>query len=270
MNKKWNTQDVETLKNLYNSNVSMKDISKVLNRSYIAVRSKAVELKLSTPGFRKRKYNANHKFFKKIDSIEKAYIFGLWCSDGCISDGRFDIAQHKQDEYILAKIKDLIEYDGPLKKNGPANMRLSIASKEICEDIKSLGGMERKSVVMPFPNVPEEYYFDFIRGYCDGDGSVWCKKPKDRKNHYLYFKIIGGFTLLSDIQKYMLERHNLCLNLRIINKNNNFSILDATGKKARQFLDLMYKSVNNKKTILFLSRKYEQYLKDLDNRRKDQ
>lgn len=268
MNKKWNTEEIEILKNLYNSNVSMKDISKALNRTYIAVRSKAVELKLSTPGFMKRKYNANHQFFKKIDSIEKAYIFGLWCADGCISEGRFDIAQHSEDQYLLAEIKKLFDYTGPLKRNGLNNMRLSIASKQICEDLKSLGGMERKSVVMPFPDVPEEYYFDFIRGYCDGDGSVWYKKPKDKKNHYLYFKIIGGYNFLSHIQKYALETYNLSLNLRIIDKNNNFSIFDATGKKAQQFLDLMYKSVNDKKTNLFLKRKYEQYLKDLDIRKK--
>lgn len=267
---KWTIEETEKLKTLYNSNVSMKDISKALNRTYIAVRSKAVELKLSTYGFVKRKYNANHEYFKKIDSIEKAYIFGLWCADGCISDGRFDIAQHSKDEYLLMEIKKLLEYTGPLKKNGPHNMRLTISSKEICQDIKNLGGMERKSVVMPFPSVPEVYYLDFIRGYCDGDGSVWYKKPKDKKNHYLYCKIIGGHILLSHIQKYILENYNLLLNLRTIDQNNNFSILDANGKKAQQFLDLMYKSVNDKKTNLFLTRKYEQYLKDLDNRRKQE
>lgn len=270
MNNKWTIEEINILKKLYNSNTTMKEISVILNRTYLSVRSKAVELKLSTPGKIKKKYSVNDSYFEKIDTIEKAYIFGLWCSDGCISQNRFDIAQHSDDEYILNKIKNIFSYTGPLKKNGPHNVRLSINNKKICEDIKNLGGMERKSVVMPFPKVPEEYYFDFIRGYCDGDGSVWYKKPKDRKNHYLFFKIIGGLELLQHIKNYILKNFNIDLPLRIINKSNNFSILSATGKKARKFLDLMYENVNNQKTQLFLQRKYVNYMKDVDSSKKIQ
>lgn len=36
----------------------------------------------------------------------------------------------------------------------------------------SLGGTERKSLVMTFPAVPKKYLPDFIRGYFDGNGCV--------------------------------------------------------------------------------------------------
>ena len=37
----------------------------------------------------------------------------------------------------------------------------------------NLGGKEKKSLDCHFPKVPNEYLRDFIRGYFDGDGSVW-------------------------------------------------------------------------------------------------
>jgi hypothetical protein len=266
MNSRWTTEEIETLKKLYNSSTSMKEISSILNRTYLSVRSKAVELRLSKPGKIKRKHSVDDSYFEKIDTIEKAYIFGLWCSDGCISEkNRFDISQHSQDEYILLKIKDILKYTGPLRNNGPLNKRLTISSTKICEDIKNLGGMERKSIVMPFPNIPKEYYFDFIRGYCDGDGSVLYRKPKNRNKYYLFFQIIGGFEFLQHIKKYVMDEFNLDISLRIIKKHNNFSILSATGKKARKFLDLMYQNVNEQKADLFIERKYRKYKKDVDN-----
>ena len=40
------------------------------------------------------------------------------------------------------------------------------------EDLRRLGLTERKSLTMHFPDVPEEYLWDFIRGCWDGDGSI--------------------------------------------------------------------------------------------------
>ena len=44
-----------------------------------------------------------------------AYIFGFWCADGCIYNGRcFDITLHKKDKYILKKIAEEFKYEGPI------------------------------------------------------------------------------------------------------------------------------------------------------------
>lgn len=261
MIRKWTQQEEQKLQKLYNSDISMLEIAAILNRTYIAVRSKAVEMRLATKGKIKKRYSVNEDYFTNIDSIEKAYIFGFWCADGCIHENRFDIAQHVKDEYILLNIKEKLEYTGPLKSNGEKGRRLTISSKPLCDSIKNHGGMERKSIVMPMPKIPEKFYFDFLRGYIDGDGTI--RKQTHHRNKelfYLCFQLIGGINLLSDVQRSIKEKHEIDLSLRIINKENGFSRISAQGKKAFKFLDLIYENVNSQKTDLFLKRKYNIYL----------
>jgi intein/homing endonuclease len=48
----------------------------------------------------------------------------------------------------------------------------------IYNDIIALGGKERKSLDMDFPEIPKEFLPDFIRGYFDGDGCIMQLKNK--------------------------------------------------------------------------------------------
>ena len=120
-----------------------------------------------------RKYNINKDYFKAW-SRNMAYIFGFWCADGCIYNGRiFDITIHKKDKYILKKIAEELEYQGNLYDSVDRQVvRINFSCKEIYDDILNLGGCERKSNVSKFPNIPTEYLPDFIRGYFDGDGCI--------------------------------------------------------------------------------------------------
>jgi hypothetical protein len=43
---------------------------------------------------------------------------------------------------------------------------------EMIADLRRLGLIERKSLTMRFPDVPEEFLRDFVRGCWDGDGSL--------------------------------------------------------------------------------------------------
>lgn len=120
-----------------------------------------------------RKYHINQDFFKTWSS-NMAYILGLWFADGCIYGGKmFDITLHKKDKYILKKIATLLEYEGNLYDYVDRQAsRINFSCKVIYDDIVALGGVENKSLVCEFPNVPKEFLNDFIRGYFDGDGSV--------------------------------------------------------------------------------------------------
>lgn len=124
-----------------------------------------------------RKYNINKDYFKTW-SHNMAYIFGFWCADGCIYNGRiFDITIHKKDKYILKKIAEELEYEGNLYDSVDRQaVRINFSCKEIYDDIVNLGGCERKSNVLKFPDVPTEYLPDFIRGYFDGDGCIMTLK----------------------------------------------------------------------------------------------
>jgi hypothetical protein len=103
-----------------------------------------------------------------------AYVLGLWFADGCIYGGKmFDITLHNKDKYILKRIAELLEYEGNIQDCVDKQAaRINFSCVVIYKDIIALGGTENKSMTIQFPNVPEEYLPDFIRGYFDGDGSV--------------------------------------------------------------------------------------------------
>ena len=126
-----------------------------------------------------RKYNINQEYFKTW-SNNMAYILGFWYADGCIYGGKmFDITLHKKDKYIIKKIAQELDYQGPILDYVDRQAcRINFSCKVIYNDLIALGGSERKSKILQFPNIPIEFLPDFIRGYFDGDGSVYNVKGK--------------------------------------------------------------------------------------------
>lgn len=110
-----------------------------------------------------------------------AYILGFTIADGCIVN-KYNLTYHIhiKDITILEFIAEqlhtnssirLYEYvgnDGILRKSGT----LSICSKAIIESLYVLNVHPSKTGNEIFPNIPEEYLVDFLRGYFDGDGCI--------------------------------------------------------------------------------------------------
>lgn len=120
-----------------------------------------------------RKYYINQDYFKTW-SRNMAYILGLWFADGCIYGGKmFDITLHNKDKYMLEKIAKEFNFEGKIYNYIDRNAsRLNFSCVSMYKDLIALGGKENKSLTINFPNIPEKYLSDFIRGYFDGDGSI--------------------------------------------------------------------------------------------------
>ncbi len=103
-----------------------------------------------------------------------AYMLGFWFADGCIYKGRlFDITVHKKDKYIIKQFAKELNYKGSILDYVDRQaVRLNFSCAVIYNDIVALGGTERKDLTIQFPNVPDKYLNDFIRGYFDGNGSA--------------------------------------------------------------------------------------------------
>ncbi len=126
-----------------------------------------------------RKWRINEDYFKTW-TRNMAYMLGFWFADGCIYGGKmFDITIHRKDKYLIKRFAEELEYEGPIIDFVDKQAaRLNFSCVVIYRDIIELGGSERKSLTCQFPHVPKEYLPDFIRGYFDGDGSVWDVKGK--------------------------------------------------------------------------------------------
>jgi len=152
-----------------------------------------------------RKYDANHNFFKTW-SHDMAYILGFWWADGWIYKDKFCISQGKPRKYILQKILRVMRSNYPIKVRKWGVCQFEIQSREIVNDIVSLGGKERKSLDVTFPKIPKNLLPDFVRGYFDGDGCICMSKDARRTKESGIQKInyVANFTSGSKIFIYGL------------------------------------------------------------------
>jgi len=129
---------------------------------------------------------ANKQFFSSW-GLEMAYVFGVITADGCIiikrtrNDGskQYCLNITSKDLKLLQKIKEAMKAQQKIgtKLNGQGKKRcyqLQIGHQNICKDLLSLGIKPNKSHNFLGPvNVPEEFFPAFVRGFFDGDGSVY-------------------------------------------------------------------------------------------------
>lgn len=207
-----------------------------------------------------RKHDLNFSYFKKIDSEEKAYILGLLYADGCNMKTGFNITLQEGDKDILEKVKHAIGYESELslkirnEKNWKNCLSLTIYSVEIAKDLVQLGCPPNKSLILKFPTegqVPRYLWKPFIRGYFDGDGSIFYSK-----NWYACF--CGTKEFLGSIQDFLYTELDFIpvklLKCKPDNSCNNYQFRVGGNKKALTFFNWLYND-----SSIYLERKFKKY-----------
>lgn len=211
------------------------------------------------------KYKINKNYFKDINA-SSAYLLGFIMADGCILDkdkssNRLEISII--DLEILKYIQKCLSPDRPIikvksKGNEKDKYRFDIRSNEIAKDLSSYNIVPRKTGIEKFPELPVEFFGDYLRGYFDGDGSVSILKRtySDKKP-----KLSVAFSCAS---KSFLESLKLkCDNIGTIYKYPRKKCYDwkIMSKKDQLILfNIMYKNIDNS---FYLKRKYEKFKKVL-------
>ena len=164
-----------------------------------------------------RKYSCNDDFFEVIDSEKKAYWLGFLAADGNISSSQshMTFALAIKDIDVVERFKGALEATYPIhhrfrELNGKTFERatLSIRSKKLCMDLVDKGVVPRKSLILKPPqNIPKNLVHHWIRGYFDGDGSVYLMKVKKSGNKYKKVSITGTLEVLNFIQKRLESGH---------------------------------------------------------------
>lgn len=142
-----------------------------------------------------RKYAIDEAYFDCIDTTDKAYILGFLYADGsnCIDKCTIAMSLQEEDRDILEKIRLTIGSEKPLEYLDYSNKhdhgytyknqyRLLMFNKHMCESLKNIGMTPNKSLSLDFPNIDPKLYSHFVRGYFDGDGSVY-RTIKNENNH---------------------------------------------------------------------------------------
>ena len=108
--------------------------------------------------------------------------------------------------------------------------------------------------LLEMPNINESLYSHFIRGYFDGDGSVYKQKQGNTK-----IEIGGtGFKMITDIVKILYD-NRITVNLRCkyagkaLRKHDFYILYTSSDKVSKQFADFIYEDCGD----LYLKRKYD-------------
>ena len=232
-------------------NIGTERVSKFLKENDINIRTADVY---------NRKYTLNENYFDVIDTQEKAYIVGLLFSDGCISEtnNAISISLKEEDKDILLKINKEIGSNRPLmflnyndkNKNWSNQYKLVINSKHMVESLRKLGVFQNKSLKIEFPSwVSDEYYFHFLRGYIDGDGSIF--KTEKRMS------FIATESFCNSVSKYLYDNLSVHCSISVCHNKTDVPTRDlriSGAKQVKTVLDKIYENAS-----IYLDRKYKIY-----------
>jgi hypothetical protein len=207
-----------------------------------------------------RKYRANDDFFDVIDSEIKAYLLGFLYADGYISaDGRIGVLLNEKDIEIMNLIHDFIAPNSEIKHLNYQNfkrdpqVKIRFKSKQIYKRLQEFGFTTDKTHhdCDILSKIPEDFKRHFIRGYCDGDGSICYNMRVDKRDGRIYPKL--GITFCNGVPK-ILEEIKDYINLPAHFKQHESWYTLSYYKKSliKPICELLY---NN--CTYYLKRKYE-------------
>lgn len=225
---------------------------------------------------RKSKYRVfNDRYFKHIDTQEKAYWLGFIYADGWVSvlkrqtgnsmQYEFGIELQRRDEYILQLLNNSLGGVHSIKRSHRElfivnnerktisdTSELRVYSKSFVLDLINNGISIHKTRSNIYPVVKDELFIDFLRGYIDGDGCI----------HHLKNGLAVHITSANcNILKYIREKLiSYGISSSIYHEDidgymTKYRLYVYESKSVKILLDLLYQ--NNQS--LRLERKYKIY-----------
>lgn len=198
-----------------------------------------------------------NNFFENIDTEEKAYWLGFIAADGCVRKDKncLFIELAECDKEHLVKFNNNFDnyYKIVENKREHNSAVIRIYSHKCCEDLYKYGITPAKSLTLEinFTLIPNKLQRHFIRGYFDGDGSLYCSNPH-RKSGYNYEEwgcnFIGTEQVLTFISQFLSITSKPKKK-----KNHNYYTLDINGTIATyNIMKVLYEDCN-----IYLERKKE-------------
>jgi len=226
--KSWfNDKTIDFIKNNY-LKMTYTEMESVLHIPKKVLRTKACQL-----GLRKnRKFNNN--YFDNIDTPLKAYFLGFIFADGWVISNtqqrnyEFGMQLQSSDKYILDKLNQelggihLITHKNPhitsikgVEAHCGHSDVLRIFSAPLVRSLVKQGVVPNKTKQKLFPKMENCYFFDWLRGYIDGDGCYSCgmihiTSSFDDVLYYIQ-NILNKWNIKSSIYQELEHKYRLCI-----------------------------------------------------------
>ena len=158
-------------------------------------------------------------------SPEFAYAIGLLVTDGCLSKNGSYIDLTSKDEEQLVNFMKCLDFKNKIgsKFNGShskTTMRVQFGDIYFHKFLRSIGLMPAKSKTLGLITIPEDYFFDFLRGHFDGDGTFYSYWDPRWRSSYMFYVVFSSAS----------ERHILWIQEEIFQKLGIKGHITKTGK----------------------------------------
>lgn len=220
-------------------------------------------------------HHYNLEPFEK-ETYLKYYLLGAFMTDGCVYSrpsrkNSKVVSLHSKDEDWLIGVNNFICPNKPLlmpTKNKSCHSLMYMCSK-MGIILESLGCVGRKSLILNFPKVPEEYITDFLRGCWDGDGSLSFSQSKRKASGEFGYQWQANLTsgsrsfcdsLVIELSKlgikskvYTHSRKERMIEGRILKPSECWRVVLSGGSGVHRLCELLYNndrlSMPRKKSI---------------------
>lgn len=217
---------------------------------------------------KKRTFNTN--YFSEITQPNQAYWLGFIYADGWVCSNDKSHNYELGIELCRTDEQQLIDFNNELggvhtikhahyektiynypKVSITDTATIRVYSKQIVQDLIKHNVVENKTLKSIYPIVNDNLFFDFLRGYIDGDGCIYfCEnKPLASCVH-----ITASHCEVFEYIQKILESYGI--KSRIYQEKELKYRLLFNYKNALKLLDLIYYDDNVQK----LDRKYQKYL----------
>jgi len=251
---------MDSIVNLLRENHSVVEIARRLgvhrNAIYTSLHLMGIE---DIREFR-RSVKFNQYFFNQINTEEKAYWFGFLCADGCvyiknpiyrvqIHLGGVDIGHLRKWHKSIGSCQNVTKCGGMVNS--------AHHSQRMCNDLIAHGCVTRKSLVLKFPIIRNDLMRHFIRGYFDGDGSIYWHQNRGQSRGGMRLSIVGTRRFLGSLQSEL--NRSLGIKRKKLSSRPDhhltFQLVIGVYREARRVAGWMYNGAS-----VFLDRKRLRYV----------
>jgi DNA-binding transcriptional regulator WhiA len=207
------------------------------------------------------KKSIDSNYFSVINTEEKAYWLGFLAADGSIGNNNdIELALKYDDKDHVEKFKKALNSkhkigEKTINLNGKVfkAARIVMRDTKLHDDLCKYGVCSNKSFITRFPfEIPKEFYKDFLRGYFDGDGSIYSYNQANGKLRYEIAISTGSIDMVNDLIQVVKEETNLFLKFR--EARTCYDVRLYTQEHIKDFLKYLYEDAS-----IYLDRKYELY-----------
>lgn len=211
-------------------------------------------------------YYTDHTYFDNIDTPSKAYVLGYLIADGSITQHhsiRLEAAERDREivEYVSSQICSNAKIHISDRGEKGRFVYCYIGASDMYSSMSKWGLIRKKQGAnLHFPQLGDGLMPYFIRGYFDGDGSVFVTGGN------IKVSICAEKRQAFDLERILLDQGILDNGVKnVIDMSpygaNIFNVRIETSRRVRLFFNYIYST--NDETVFRLDRKYQIFVNNL-------